>query len=539
MPTAERTASGVASGLAEPLRVPAFRGLWAANLASNFGSLIHNVGAAWLMTSLVSSADMVALVQTAMLVPILLFAIVAGAVADLRDRRLVLMAAQLWMAAVALILALAAWRGWVGPWTLLAFTFLLGIGGAVNGPTFQAVVRELVPPHTLAAAVTVNSISFNLARSLGPALGGLIVALAGPEAAFLVNALTYVPLILALALWRRTRPAEDLPGERISEAVVNGLRYVRETRTIRAVTTRSAIFGFAATATLALLPVVARNEVTGGPLTFGLLLGAFGVGALLGAFAMQPLRRRWSAELIIAGLTALAALALLGTATLRAVPLLSLALALGGAAWLGSLSSFNIMVQQSTASWVQARVLAIYQTVLFGAMAAGAWAWGYLAAATSVTAALATAALMMAASLGLAGWLRLPSGPPPDLSPRRVPGEPVTALAIAEDRHDVTVTIEYRVPPAHAAAFARAMDEIGHMRRRDAATRWQLLQDTAEPERWQETFSVSSWMAYLRQRRRGTTADEALIERARALIDPSTPPLVRRFVARDTHSRFG
>lgn len=415
MARAEREASGGASGLAEPLRVQAFRRLWAANLASNFGSLIQNVGAAWLMTSLVASADMVALVQTAMLVPILLFAIVAGAVADLRDRRLVLIAAQLWMLAVSLILALAAWQGWVGPWMLLAFTFLLGIGGAVNGPTFQAVVRELVPAHALAAAVTVNSISFNLARSLGPALGGLIVALAGPEAAFLVNALTYLPLIRALAAWQRRPPVAALPRERISEAVVNGLRYVHASRTIRAVMTRSALFGFAATASLALLPVVARNEVTGGPLTFGLLLGAFGAGALLGAFAMQPLRRRCSAELIVAGLIALAALALLGTAQLRSVPLLSLALALGGAAWLGALSSFNIMVQQCTATWVQARVLAIYQTVLFGAMAAGAYAWGHLAEATSVRAALTTAALMMAASLGLAGWLRLPAGAAPGI----------------------------------------------------------------------------------------------------------------------------
>jgi MFS family permease len=539
MPTAERTASGVASGLAEPLRVKAFRHLWAANLASNFGSLIQNVGAAWLMTSLVSSADMVALVQTATLVPILLFAIVAGAIADLRDRRRVLLVAQVWMFAVAAILALAAWRDWVGPWTLLAFTFLLGIGGAVNGPTFQAVVRELVPPHTLAAAVTVNSISFNLARSLGPALGGLIVALAGPEAAFLVNALTYLPLIAALAAWKRPRPAEELPGERLSEAVVNGLRYVRETRVIRAVMTRSAIFGFAATATLALLPVVARNEVTGGPLTFGFLLGAFGAGALIGAFAMQPLRRRVSPELIVAGLTALAALSLLGVAQLRSVPLLSVALALGGAAWLGSLSSFNIMVQQSTASWVQARVLAIYQTVLFGAMAAGAYAWGHLAEASSVRTALATAALVMAASLALAGWLRLPSGPAPDLSPRRPATEPVTALAIEGDHHDVIVTIEYRVPLTNAAAFARAMDEIGHMRRRDGAARWQLLQDVAEPALWQESFSVSSWMSYLRQRRRGTAADQALIDRARALTDPAAPPLVRRFVARDLASRLG
>ena len=418
-----RAKVGRGGGILAPLRVPMFRAVWGANLIGSTGWLVQGVGAAWLMTTLAGTPDMVALVQTATMAPILLFALFAGALADLWDRRWVLLVAQLWVAVAAFGLAGISAAGLLTPTVLLLFTFLIGTGAALNGPAWQAVVRELVPGEQLAAAVTLNAIGFNLARALGPAVGGAVVATFGTEAAFLLNGIAALALVAVLLFWRRQLPKDDLPRERLGSAVATGLRYVGETAALRGVLTRAAVFGIAASAGLALLPLIARDRLGGGPVIYGLLLGAFGVGALLGAFLIHPLRQRRGAEFVITALSAAGGLAfvligLLPSWFAAVVP----ALAVAGTAWLGAFSTFNISVQMRTAYWVQARVLALYQTVVFGGMALGSWAWGELADRTGLETAYLLAGAVMLGSLALHWRMPLTGGRGARPQARRAPG---------------------------------------------------------------------------------------------------------------------
>jgi MFS family permease len=529
-----------APGILSPLRLPLFRTVWLANLVGSVGWLVQGVGAAWLMTGLSGAPEMVALVQTATLVPILLFALLAGAVADLWDRRLVLMAAQLWVSLVSAGLAVLSAAGLVTPSVLLLFTFLIGTGAALNGPAWQAAVREIVPHGELAAAVTLNAIGFNLARALGPAVGGVVVAAYGAQAAFALNTLAALALAGVLLFWRRAPVGDELPRERLSSAVVTGLRYVAETGAIRAILARGAVFGFAASAALALLPLIARDRLGGGAATYGLLLGAFGVGALLGAFLVHPLRQRRGAELVTVLLSAAAGCSFLAIGAASSVfAAVALALAIAGAAWLGSFSTFNISVQMSTAFWVQGRVLALYQTVVFGAMAVGSWAWGEVAGRTSLEAAHLAAGAVLLAGLLLRRRLPMPTGEAPDLQPMaasRVEPLPSTRAALREG--PVMVQVEYQVGAASAPAFVAAMDEVGHLRRRNGALRWRLFQDVADGEHWIEAFVLADWLEHRRLRSRMTVADAALEARAVAFHKGEAPPVRRYLVARRHDSRY-
>ncbi|MBN9251393.1 MAG: MFS transporter, partial [Mesorhizobium sp.] len=282
-----------------PFRHGIFRAVWTASLASNFGGLIQSVGAAWLMTSITTSSDMVALVQASTALPIMLFSLLSGAIADSFGRRQVMLVAQCFMVTVSILLTVVAYLGLITPWSLLAFTFLIGCGAAFNGPAWQSSVGDMVPRADLPAAVTLNSVGFNIARSVGPAIGGAIVAAAGAAAAFAVNAVSYFGLIIVLARWRPAIPAPLLPRESIASAMAAGLRYVAMSPNIRSVLARAILFGVAASSVPALMPLIARDLVGGGPLTYGLLLGAFGIGAVCGAFASGQLRRRLSVEAIV------------------------------------------------------------------------------------------------------------------------------------------------------------------------------------------------------------------------------------------------
>lgn len=538
MPATVKPALKPADGILAPLALPLFRRLWLANLVGSTGWLIQGVGAGWLMTTLSGAPEMVALVQTATMAPILLFALVAGALADLWDRRLVLLLAQLWVCVASAGLASISLLGFATPLVLLLFTFLIGTGAALNGPAWQAAVREIVPREQLAAAVTLNAIGFNLARALGPAAGGVVVAAYGTEAAFLVNAVAALALVAALLFWRRKLPADDLPRERLASAMVTGLRYVAETAAIRAILVRGAVFGIAASAALALLPLIARDRLGGGPAIYGLLLGAFGIGALVGAFLVHPLRQRRGAEFVITSLSAAGGLAFLTIGLASSVfAAVAMALAVAGMAWLGSFSTFNISVQMSTAFWVQARVLALYQTVVFGSMAVGAYLWGQVAGATSLETAHLAAGLLLLVGVALHWRLPLPAGEPPDLQPS-TRHDPLPTIRQAIGEGPVMVQVEYRVGAVDAPAFVAAMDEVGHLRRRNGAVRWRLFQDVADGEHWIEAFVVGDWIEHRRLRRRMTVADVSVEARAIAFHKGEGPPLRRYMIARRHDSRF-
>jgi predicted MFS family arabinose efflux permease len=398
----QAVASVESASALSPLRIPDFRAVWLANTASSVGSLIQSVGASWLMTSIAQSADMVALVQSSVALPLVLLSLVAGALADSMDRRKLMLMSQVFMLIVASVLTVFAWMRLLTPWLLLLFSFLLGCGGALNAPAWQASVRQLVPRAQLPAAVALTSIGYNIARSIGPAIGGAIVAVAGAAAAFAVNALSYIPLIAALVRWHPPCNPQPLPRESLRTAVASGIRYVSMSLAIRTVLVRAFVFGTGASAVMALLPLIAKHQVRGGALSFGVLLGAFGVGAIVGAIVSPALRERLSSEKIVryASVVLACATATLGESSKLIV--IVAALVVAGAAWLLAFTTFNVTVQMSAPRWVAARALSLYQMNSFAGMALGSWLWGIVAEHASLGIALmgAAAVTLICAPLG-------------------------------------------------------------------------------------------------------------------------------------------
>jgi MFS family permease len=479
---------------------------------------------------------MVALVQASTALPIMLLALVAGAIADNLDRRKVMLTAQSFLLVVSALLSLFTWAGWITPGLLLTFTFLIGCGTAFNGPSWQASVGDMVPRADLPGAVALNSMGFNIARSVGPAIGGLIVAAAGAAAAFAVNAASYVGLIGVLARWRPAIPAPTLPRERLGTAMAAGLRYVAMSPNIGMVLIRAALFGMAASAISALLPLVARNLLGGGPLTYGLLLGAFGAGAVGGAFLSGRLRYALSTEALVrwSSVAFGAASAVAGLSA--ALPLTMLALAVAGAGWVLALSTFNVTVQLSAPRWVVGRALALYQMAAFGGMAGGSWLWGLVAEDGGVTLALIAAALTQALGIAVGLLYRLPDPEALNLDPLRPFPAPHTAVPVESRSGPVVVTIEYRIAEQDIVAFLAAMAERRRIRRRDGARHWTLLRDLNDPMLWVERYHTPTWLDYVRHNQRITQADAEITRRVRALHRGDAPPVVRRRIERQTGS---
>jgi MFS family permease len=508
-----------------------FRAVWITSLVTNFGSLIQSVGASWMMSS-IASADMVALVQASVTLPIMLLSLFAGALADTVDRRVMMLSAQSFMLGVSLVLAAVTALGWITPWVLLLFTFLIGCGAAFNGPAWQASVGDMVPRKDLAGAVTLNAMGFNLARSLGPAVGGLVVAAAGAAAAFAINAVSYLGLIVVLFRWKPERPRETLARETIGAAMSSGVRYVAMSPRINTVLLRAALFGLGASAVQALMPLVARQTMAGGPATFGVLLGAFGVGAVGGAFLSGRARRAFATEILVRiacvtfGLCA--AVIALSPWLFLSLP----ALMIAGAAWVLTLSTFNVTVQMSSPRWVVARALALYQMAAFGGMALGSWVWGETAEASGITAALLASAVVQLAC-ALVG-LRFPLAPATELNldPLGVWREPSTALSIEPRSGPVVVAIDYKIDEADVPEFLAAMAERRRIRRRDGARNWSLLRDLAEPTHWVERYHTETWLDYVRHNLRRTHDDAGISQRVMALHRGDEPPVVRRMIER-------
>lgn len=519
-----------------PLSIPIFRAIWTASLASNFGGLIQSVGAAWMMTSLSASPMLIALVPAATTLPIMLLSLWAGAVADNLDRRKVMIGCQSAMLVMSAALAATAWSGMMTPWLLLGFTFMLGCATAINGPAWQASVGDMVPRAVLPSAVAMNSMGFNLARSVGPALGGVIVATAGAAAAFLTNAVSYIALLTVLFRWRPELPPKLLPRERLGVAMTAGVRYVAMSPKIQLVLLRASVFGIGASAVSALMPLVARDVLGGGALTFGMTSGAFGVGAVSGALSTRYLRARLSVEAIVR----IAALTLaLGTAITGASGFLALALLgylLAGYGWVTALATFNVSVQMSAPRWVVARAVSLYQMTAFGGMAIGAWGFGWLAENHGVVEALyASAGVQFVAAL--LGFIRpLPQTGNDNLDLQNSWREPDTAVSVEPRSGPVVVTIEYRIPAGSVVPFLAAMSERRRIRRRDGAHGWSLMRDLGDPELWVERYHVSTWLDYVRHNQRRTVADVANSDAIHALHGGPNPPVVHRMLERQTGS---
>ncbi|MFG6638153.1 MFS transporter [Sulfitobacter sp. 1A12126] len=511
-----------------------FRSLWIAALASNFGGLVQAVGAAWLMTSLSDSQNMVALVQGSVALPIMIFSLLAGVFADNFDRRRVMLIAQSFMFCVSVLLTLMAFEGWLTPWLLLAFTFSIGCGTALHNPSWQATMGDIVTREELPSAVSLNSMGFNLMRSIGPAAGGAIVALAGAAAAFAVNALSYIAIILALLRWKAPVRDMRLPREPMGNAFSAGLRYVAMSPNLMRVILRGFWFGLSAIALLALLPVVVREILQGSAFVYGVMLGCFGMGAVIGALLNARLRARFANEIIARGGFTGFAFSCAGLAFSTQPILSGIALMLAGACWVLSLSMFNVTIQLSTPRWVVGRVIALYQTGTFGGMAAGSLIWGVIADRGEPETALLCASVMLLIGALVGRVLPLPEFSGLNLDPLGRFKEPDTRFDLSYRSGPVMVMVDYQIAQEDVADFLAAMALRRRVRIRDGAQQWGLLRDLHRPEHWSESYHVPTWGEYVRHNERRTQSDAELSDRIRRLHRGEGRPEVHRMIEHQT-----
>ncbi len=495
-----------------PLRSATFCNLLVADVVSDVGTFMQSVGAAWLMVSLNAGPMYVALTQTASALPFFILALPAGAIGDIVDRRKVILRTETWMVVVAAVLAAMTIAGKMSPVLLLVLTFALSAGDAFETPTWRAVLPELVSKEDLPAASALNGIEFNFARAVGPALAGFVIAFAGIGAAFLLNALSFFGVILVVARWKRVAVKRATPPETVTGATVAAIRYVRYSPAVRIVLVRAGTAMFFASCLLALLPSIA-HRINGSPVGYGVLLGCFGGGAVLGALVMQRARSKWSADVIVSAGIAVFGVTTIAAGALHALVPLGAVMLIGGAAWISFISLFNVQVLNQAPDWVRARVLAVSMLVFQGAVAAGSAAWGAIAERSGVGSALLWAGIGTIVSTILGLVLRLP-GESVDLTPWNHWRLPLVVGADADDG-PVLVTVEYHVNPEGVPEFIKTMREYGRVRRRDGASRWGICRDLENPDRYLETFVVSSWAEHLRQHDRLTRADSHLEERLR------------------------
>jgi MFS family permease len=507
-----------AAGLWRPLRTPLFRNLLIADVMSDIGTFMQSVGAAWMMVSLGAGPMFVALTQTASALPFFIFALPAGAIGDIVDRRKLILVTELWMVAIAIVLTVTTIAGVMSPLLLLGLTFALSAGDAVETPTWRAVLPEIIAKEDLAAGSALNGIEFNFARAVGPALAGVIITIAGVGAAFALNVVSFLGVIVLVWRWRRPVRRRTTPAETVAGATVAALRYVRFSPSLRGLMFRSGLTMFFASALIALMPSLSRS-VSDSPTAYGILLGCFGLGAVLGALLLQPARARWSGEKVASGGVAILGVMTAVASLLHALPGLAATMLVAGAAWIIFISLVSALMQTLAPDWVRARVLAVFMLVFQGGLAAGSALWGAVAARAGVQHALAWAGLGIVATAALGLVAKLPNAPT-DVSPWnhwRMPAI-VPESRPQLDEGPVLVTVEYRVTRQRAAEFLEAIHEYGRIRRRDGAFRWGIYRDLEDPHRYVETFLINSWAEHLRQHERATVADQEAEERLRTFV---------------------
>lgn len=509
-----------------------FAVLWIATVISNIGTWMQSAASGWLMTSLDPDPLVVALVQAATTVPMFLFGLPAGALADMLDRRRMLLAVQVTLALITAGFAVLVGIGAVTPWTLLVFTFLGGTGAALIAPTWQAIVPQLVPRSHLAPAVAANSVGINVSRAIGPALAGVMIGAAGMAAPFWLNAVSYLVVIAALIWWRPPAPkAAQLPAERFASAVRLGVQHARINPHLRATLLRGVGFFLFASAYWALLPLLAREQVQGGPALYGVLLGAIGASAVAGAFLIAPLKRRFGPDgVALAGSLGTAAALILFA--LAREPIAALAgSVLAGASWIAVLATINVSAQVALPGWVRGRGLAVFVTVQFGALSLGSLIWGKVAAVSGLHVAHLAAAAGLLVTIPLLRRWHLQTGASLDLTPSMHWPAPEVAIDLPPDRGPVIISVAYRIDLANRDAFLDALFRLAYHRRADGAFGWGVYEDAADPGRFVEGFYVESWLEHLRQHERVTEHTRRQQERVNAFHIGDGPPAVTHLIA--------
>jgi len=527
-----KDASSLASAWS-PLRESVFRALWIATVVSNIGTWMQDVGESWLMTSLTPSPVLVALVETFGSLPVVLIALPAGALADIVDHRRLLLFMQGWMVVAAGAMGVLALMGQMTPTRLLSLTFLLGVGTAMSNPVWQAITPELVRPTDLPAAITLSVVGINVARAIGPALGGFIIGASGPWAVFFLNAASFIAIMVVVYRWRPAPRRSKLPPEDIIGAMRAGTLYLRNSPELQTVMVRTGIFAVGASGLWALVAQQARRGLGLGSFGYGLLLGCIGLGAIIGAWLLPKIRERLSVNGLVAAGTFVFALATISLAYIHSFGVLAGALAGGGVGWIAVLSSLTVSAQTVTPSWVRARVMAVYLLVFMGGLAVGSAVWGFVAARVGVSAALLFAAIGLLIG-PLAAWrYRLTGNTNLPLTPSLHWPEPIVLIDAEVTEGPAVTIVEYRINPKTADEFLRAMKEMRRIRQRDGAIRWNLLRDTADPQRYLESFVTESWADHLRQHERVTAENREVEQRAQAFHLGPEPPKITHLIAEE------
>jgi MFS family permease len=520
-----------------PLRLKVFRQIWLANLVSNIGTWMQEVGAGWLMTSLAPDPFMVSLVQVSVVLPGFLLTLPAGALADIVDRRLFILSALAWMTIMAAGIGILTVTAQVTPWSLIAFTFGLGIGSAMMMPAFTSMVPDLVPRTELVGAVTLNSISQNITRALGPAIAGLLIAIAGPGPVFLLNAVSFVGILIVMYRYRSLQPRSTLPSERFFGALRTGLTFMRQSPALQTVLIRALAFFFMMSGLFAFLPLIVREEVQAGPQAYGLLLTSMGAGAVCMGLALPRFRGRFSSDAMIAAGTVVGASMLLGLAFIRVVAPLALVMFIAGAAWISVVSSLQVAAQLSLPAWVRARGMALYIASFMGSMAIGSATWGRVASATDTTTALVMAVAVGAVAGLIASRWKLAVHGRADHSLAEIATEETAIDAPRPHEGPVMVNIEYRIDPGQQREFEAAMRDVRRMRLRNGAIAWGLFQDVHDETKYIEYFIDSTWLEHLRRRERVTVEEAEFNRVARAFHRGAGAPVVKHFLARGAPKR--
>ena len=490
-----------------------FRNLLIADLGSDIGTFMQSVGAAWLMVSLGATTLEIALTQTASTLPFFLLALPAGAIGDIVDRRKLVLWTETWMVVVAVVLTAATISGRMTPWLLLVLTFALAAGDAIEAPSWRALLPEVVKRDDLASASALSGLEFNVARAVGPALAGILIAWIGVAAAFAVNTISFLGVIAIVWRWRRPVRRRTTPPETLGGATVAAVRYVSNSALVRGLMVRAGVTCFFVSGLLALLPALSRT-IGGSAAGFGVLLGCFGGGAVAGALLMQPARARWSADAVASGGVVVLGVMIVFAGMVQSLGALAALMIAAGASWIVFISLLNGLVQQLAPDWVRSRVLAVFLLTFQGALAAGSAVWGVVAERVGVSQALIWAGIGTVLSLAARGFARLPDTIS-DVSPWnhwRMPAI-VKELGLAGDDGPVLVTIEYVIEPEHRRAFLHALYDYGTIRRRDGASRWGVFRDIERQDVYLEIFQVSSWAEHLRQHDRATRGDQEIEDR--------------------------
>ena len=517
-------------GAFAPFTHKAFALLWTATLISNIGTWMHDVGAGWLMTTLNSSPAVVSLVQAATTLPVFLFALFAGALADRLDKRKMLIAINAVLMVVISVLTALVWQEMMTPTLLILFTLAIGTGAAFMAPAWQAVVPQLVPRDTLKPAIALNSMGINISRAIGPAMAGILIAAVGLAAPFALNAVSHVIIIIALVLWRPEPRSARVHTGSIASEMATGVRHVRHNPPMVATLVRALAFFLFASAYWSLLPLIAREAEGGGSELYGILMALIGAGAVTGALLLPRLGGKLTSDQTVMVGTTGTALAIVVLALSATPPALMAAAFLGGLSWIAVLTSFNVSAQMALPDWVRARGLAVFLMGFFGSMAFGSVLWGQLATATAVPVALLTAAAGLILGMLATRRFKVGQGETLDLTAAASwPEAPVPEMESAGDRAAM-VTVEYHIAEDDRAAFQTAIRDFAKERLRDGATQWHLHQSVEDPLVWIESFHLPSWAEHLEQHKRVTQHDADLQDHVRAFDARDTGPVVRHYV---------